>query len=98
MTSTPTNALFPQADSVCLMDVELASFEVAFFLSAPAAAAVRVCERPSGSGYLYRVDGLTFDAAYPLYWTLSGDALAWTSSADVDRSLRQILGGTRPRC
>lgn len=80
------------------MDVELASFEVAFFLSAPAAAAVRVCERPSGSGYLYRVDGLTFDAAYPLYWTLSGDALAWTSSADVDRSLKQILGGTRPRC
>src|SRR6266540_2128845 len=37
-------ALFPEARSVCLLDVDTASFEAAFFIDASAASAVHVCE------------------------------------------------------
>jgi hypothetical protein len=91
-------ALFPEALSVCLMDVGTASFEAAFFVGPTAASAVHVCESRSGSRYIYQVDGQTVDAAFPQYWTIAGDVLAWTGSTALDRSLTQALGGIRPRC
>lgn len=91
-------ALIREALSVCLMDVGTASFEAAFFVDATAASAVHVCESRSGSRHLYQIDGQTVDAAFPLYWTVAGDGLVWTSSTELDRSVSQALGGTRPRC
>ncbi|MDQ6796042.1 MAG: hypothetical protein M3067_14735 [Chloroflexota bacterium] len=91
-------ALFPEALGVCLMDVGTASFEAAFFVDATAASAVHVCESRSGTRHLYQVAGHTVDAAFPLYWTITGDVLAWTSDTQLDRLLSQALGGTRPQC
>ena len=98
VSSTTGEALFPEARSVCLLDVGTASFEAAFFIDASAASAIRVCETAAGNRRLYQVNGQTVDAALPLYWTIAGSVLAWTSSADLDRSLTHVLGGTRPRC
>jgi hypothetical protein len=98
VSSSTGEALFPEARSVCLLDVGTASFEAAFFIDARAASAVRVCETAAGNRHLYQVSGHTVDAAFPLYWTIAGGVLAWTSSRDLDRSLTQVLGGTRPRC
>jgi hypothetical protein len=91
-------ALFPEALGVCLMDVGTASFEAAFFVDATAASAVHVCESRSGSRHLYQVAGHTVDAAFPLYWTMAGDVLVWTSDTQLDRSITQALGGSRPQC
>jgi hypothetical protein len=93
--------VFPEAVGVCLLDVGtvgMASFDAAFFADESAASAVRVCESRSDSRLLYQVGGQTVDAAFPLYWTVATDVVVWTSSTDLDRSLSQALGGTRPRC
>jgi hypothetical protein len=80
------------------MDVGNDSFEVAFFADSAAASAMRVCESRSGTRYLYQVNGQTIDAAYPLYWRVSGDLLVWTNSAALDVSLARALKGLRPPC
>jgi hypothetical protein len=90
--------LFRNASSVCLMDVSKDSFEVAFFADSPKASAVHVCDSRSGNRYLYQLEDRTVDAAYPLYWSVSGAVLIWTPSADLDVSLRRILSGVRPLC
>jgi len=98
VSSSTGEALFPEARSVCLLDVGATSFEAAFFTDASAASAVHVCETPAGNRHLYQVDGQTVDAAFPVYWAIAGPVVAWTSSAELDRSLIQELGGTRPGC
>jgi hypothetical protein len=90
--------LFRNASSVCLIDVSKDSFEVAFFADPPKASAVHVCDSRSGNRYLYQLEDRTVDAAYPLYWSVSGAVLIWTPSADLDVSLRRILSGVRPLC
>jgi hypothetical protein len=90
--------LFRNANSVCLFDVGKNSFEVASFADITTASAVPVCETKSGDRYIYRLDDRTIDAAYPLYWSVSGADLFWTTSADLDRSLRRILSAVRPLC
>jgi hypothetical protein len=98
VTASVGEALFPDAPSVCLMDVGSASFEAAFFADANSAQRVRICEGQSGDRHLYRVDGQTVDAAFPIYWTIAGNVVAWTSSIGLDRSMTDALGGSRPRC
>jgi hypothetical protein len=97
-TASNDSTLFPQALSVCMMDVGKASFTVAFFRDESAAYSVRVCERRSGSRYLYQVGGLTVDSAKELRWSVAGDAVLWTDNADLDTSLRLALHGLRPSC
>ncbi len=80
------------------MDVGRDSFEVAFFVDAATAAAVHVCEARSGDRYIYRLDERSIDAPYPLYWTISAAILIWTTSAELDVSLRRILNAVRPLC
>jgi hypothetical protein len=97
--STSTGeGLLPRAASVCLMDVGENSFEVAFFADTTTASAVRVCETRSGNRYKYQLEERTIDAAYPLYWSVYGAVLIWTTSAELDVSLRRILNGVRPPC
>ena len=98
ISSSTGEALFPNARSVCLMDVGPVAFEVAFFADGASAHAVRICEGPNGDRRLYRVDGQTVDSARPIYWTIAGHVVVWTSSAELDRSITDALGGTRPRC
>jgi hypothetical protein len=64
-----------------MMDVGKASFTVAFFRDESAAYSVRVCERRSGSRYLYQVGGLSVDSAKELRWSVAGDAVLWTDNA-----------------
>ena len=80
------------------MDVGTDSFEVAFFADAPTASTIHVCETNSGNRYLYRLEDRTIDAAYPMYWSVAGAILIWTTTADLDGSLRRILNGVRPLC
>jgi hypothetical protein len=98
VTASTDTALFPEAVGVCLMDVGGTSFQVAFFSDAAAASVVSVCESRSGTRYLYQVNGRTIDAAYQLFWSVSGALLAWTNSAGLDASLRKVLNGARPPC
>ena len=97
--STSTGeGLLPKAAGVCLIDVGNDSFEVAFFADAATASAVRVCETRSLDRYLYRLTDRSIDAAYPMYWSVSGATLIWTTKAELDDSLRRILNGVRPTC
>ncbi len=80
------------------MDVGKDSFEVAFFADAVTAASVHVCETRSGNRYIYRLDERSIDAPYLLYWSVSAAVLIWTTSAELDASLRRILNGVRPNC
>ena len=98
VSSSTGEALFPKARSVCLMDVGSVAFEVAFFADVVSALGVHICELPHGDRRLYRVEGMDVDAARPIYWSVAGNVVAWTSSKELDRSLTQALGGSRPRC
>jgi hypothetical protein len=97
--STSTGeGLLPNATNVCLVDVGQDSFEVAFFAKAATASAVHVCETRSVDRYLYRLADRSIDAAYPMYWSVSGATLIWTTKGELDDSLRRILNGARPTC
>jgi len=98
ISSSTGEALFPNARSVCLMDVGSVAFEVAFFADVVSALGVHICEGPNGDRHLYRVEGQAVDAARPIYWSIAGNVVVWTSSLELDRSLTQALGGSRPRC
>ena len=98
ISSSTGEALFPNARSVCLMDVGSVAFEVAFFADGASALAVRICEGRNGDRHVYRIDGQTVDAARPIYWSVAGNVVVWTSSIDLDRSIMDALGGSRPRC
>jgi hypothetical protein len=90
--------LFTGATSVCLFDVGRESFEVAFFATADAAAADSICETQSGGRYLYQVGGHEIDAAYRLYWTISGSLILWTNSGTLNEDIRRSQGGVTPSC
>jgi hypothetical protein len=98
ISSSTGEALFPNARSVCLMDVGSVAFEVAFFADVVSALGVHICEGPNGDRRFYRVEGQTVDAARPIYWSIAGNAVVWTGSMELDGSLTQALGGSRPRC
>ncbi len=98
VTGSVGEGLFRNAKSVCSMDVDKGSFEVAFFADAATASAVHVCDSRSGNRYIYQLEDRTIDAAYPLFWSVSGADLIWTPSAELDVSLRRVLGGIRPLC
>ena len=98
ISSSTGQALFANARSVCLMDVGSVAFEVAFFADVVSALGVHICEVPHGDRRLYRVEGQDVDAARPIYWSIAGNVVVWTSSLELDRSLTQALGGSRPRC
>jgi hypothetical protein len=98
ISSSTGAALFPNARSVCLMDVGSVAFEVAFFADGASAQGVHICEGRIGDRHLYRVEGQTVDAARPIYWTIAGNVVVWTSSMELDRSITDALGGARPRC
>ena len=98
ISSSTGEALFPNARSVCLMDVGAVAFEVAFFADVVTALGVHVCEVPHGDRRLYRVEAQTVDAARPIYWSIAGNVVVWTSSKELDRSLTQALGASQPRC
>lgn len=88
----------PKAAIACLMDVGKDSFEVAFFADAATASSVHVCETRSGNRYIYGLNERSIDAPYPLYWSVSAAIVIWTTSAELDVSLRRILNGIRPSC
>ena len=98
VSSSTGEALFPNAQSVCLMDVGSMAFEVAFFADGASAHGVRICEGRAGDRNVYRIGGQTVDAARPIYWTIAGNVVVWTSSMELDRSITDALGGSRPRC
>lgn len=83
---------------VCYVKTPNAAFEAAFFTDASVAKQLRVCESRSASRYLYRVNGETMDAAYPVYWSRSGTVVLWTNDLDLDRSLRTALSPVSIPC
>jgi rRNA-processing protein FCF1 len=76
---------------VCYMKTRNGTFEAAFLTDVSAAEQLRVCETQSASRHPYSISGRTMDAAYPVYWSRSGNVVLWTKDQDLDRSLRTVL-------
>jgi len=83
---------------VCYVKIRAGAFEAAFFTDAGAAEQFRVCETRSGSRYLYRVNGKTMDAAYPVHWSRAGTVVVWAYDQDVDRMLSSALHPVSVSC
>jgi hypothetical protein len=90
--------IFKTSAVVCFMQTPQATFEAAFFSDSASAVALRVCVTQSGSRFMYGINGQTLDSASPLYWTVVGTVIVWTSDALLNADFTRILGANAPIC